>query len=181
MYVGAVLVLKQDRNPDAAALAAHGLRELMEKLPRYLNVPHAATSGAYARLHELSERWRTFQAAQEGQRLKRRQDFDACAEALAEWFPERHTPRKQWGGRVIDRLDPGQSPLPRVIKDRQVELWNECHSSFEDAAHHGNAGREDVERSLQRFEDFLHSWLNPQTVEDQRRIEDIIREGEADA
>lgn len=38
MYFGAVLVLRQIGNPDRLALAAHGLRELMEKMPRFLDV-----------------------------------------------------------------------------------------------------------------------------------------------
>jgi hypothetical protein len=42
MYTGALHVLQSD-NPDRLALAAHNLRELIEKLPDHIDVPAAAT------------------------------------------------------------------------------------------------------------------------------------------
>ena len=41
IYLGSLLVLSQLENPDSLALAAHSLRELMEKLPKYRDLPAA--------------------------------------------------------------------------------------------------------------------------------------------
>ena len=39
MYLGGLHVLRQEGNPDREALAAHAIRELMEKLPQFVDVP----------------------------------------------------------------------------------------------------------------------------------------------
>ncbi len=112
MYLGAILVFGQRGNPDAIALAAHGLRELMEKLARHLNVPMAQTSGVTAKVFEMSAKYRAIQEAHPDRKEDLRIDFHECAEALAVWFPENHTPRSRWGAEVFDRLDPRGLKLP---------------------------------------------------------------------
>ena len=54
MYLGALMVFDQGGNPDRLALAAHSFRELMEKLPRYIDVP-AESSPSSAKLEGLRE------------------------------------------------------------------------------------------------------------------------------
>jgi hypothetical protein len=41
IYVGALMILSDEANPDRLAMAAHGIRELIEKLPKYFNLPMA--------------------------------------------------------------------------------------------------------------------------------------------
>ncbi len=49
MYFGSLRVFADRANPDAIALAAHGIREMMEKLPESLkNVPQRAPVGDLA-------------------------------------------------------------------------------------------------------------------------------------
>jgi hypothetical protein len=181
MYLGAVQVHASE-NADRAALAAHALRELMEKLPRHLNVTGFEQIPLTTKLKQLAELWKRFREAQtDEERLDRRTRFDAAAEELAEWFEERHTPRRQWGGRVIDSLDPGRAPLPRVIKEPHQKLWDECHGCFEGTSHHHPIAPEVFGTHMLRFEDFLIDRLRPQTAADQRRLDEIIREGEAHA
>ena len=43
MYYGALKVMNDNGNPDRFALAAHSIRELMEKLPYYLELRLKAT------------------------------------------------------------------------------------------------------------------------------------------
>ena len=50
MYLGALRVLADEANPDAMPLAAHTLREIMEKLPESLDVPLKASAGALSNL-----------------------------------------------------------------------------------------------------------------------------------
>jgi len=39
MYLGGLFALNQYNNPDKLCLCAHSMRELMEKLPEYLDIP----------------------------------------------------------------------------------------------------------------------------------------------
>ena len=178
MYYGAVMVLKQPGNPDAVALAAHGLRELIEKLARRLKVPMAQTAGLTAKVSEMAARYQAVQSAPSHLRDDRQAEFWASAEDLATWFPTRHTPRMKWGSEVIDRLDPRQLKLPQPAKDAHVETWNRCHKCFQSAAHHQGASGEEFTTHFRLFEDFLIDQLMPRAVDDQRELEDIIREGE---
>lgn len=60
MYLGALDVLQHSANPDRLSLAAHGVRELIEKLPRFLDLPATENRGPGIR-----EQARTLAAAWE--------------------------------------------------------------------------------------------------------------------
>ncbi len=58
MYLGAIMVLSYGANPDCLPLAAHGIRELMEKLPRRFNVPMIAQAEKLMdKVRELERSW----------------------------------------------------------------------------------------------------------------------------
>jgi hypothetical protein len=63
MYLGALHVFQQRANPDRLALAAHGLRELMEKLPKYVDIPARGQAKSqptlYVKVRELADSWGT--------------------------------------------------------------------------------------------------------------------------
>jgi hypothetical protein len=181
MYLGAVLVRNQVANLDAIPLAGHGLRELMEKLTRHLDVPNAYVAGLVGKVEELVRKRQAFTGAPAEARDAKQAEFVDCAEKLADWFPERHTPRKKWGSEVIDRLDPRSGTLPSPVKQPHIDLWNRCHKTFEDAAHHGSVPADVFDEHLRLLEDFLLERFKPPAVENQRAIEDIVREGETDA
>jgi hypothetical protein len=60
MYLGALRVLSDDTNPDRFALAAHELRELMEKIPQWLDFPIRREEGRKSlkeRVRDLCVQW----------------------------------------------------------------------------------------------------------------------------
>jgi hypothetical protein len=58
MYEGALDALANPTNPDHFALAAHGLRELMEKLPEVLDVPMPAhREPLKVKANEFQDKW----------------------------------------------------------------------------------------------------------------------------
>ena len=57
MYYGALVVFGHNDNPDRLALAAHGLRELMEKLPRYLDLPTEQQPKTIEKMWTLHKKW----------------------------------------------------------------------------------------------------------------------------
>lgn len=57
IYIGALMTLERRDNPDRLAQAAHGLRELMEKLPKYLDLPIQNRSPSLKeKVRDLSQR-----------------------------------------------------------------------------------------------------------------------------
>jgi hypothetical protein len=68
MYAGGALHVLQSSNPDRTALAAHGIRELIEKLPDHIDVASAVTGDALkqpkrppsltVQVRELEQQWK---------------------------------------------------------------------------------------------------------------------------
>jgi hypothetical protein len=62
-YYGAIHVLADPGNPEAPYQAAHSLRELMEKLPKYRDIPITQGTGVLRQLaREIREWWETWLA-----------------------------------------------------------------------------------------------------------------------
>ncbi len=179
MYLGATMVRNQSANPDTMALSAHGFRELMEKLPRLLDVPMAQR--LTSRMGATIERWKRMANAPAEQRDGAKAKFCEEAEKLISWYVEQSTERNQRAGAVMDRLDQRKAALPQPAKAPHVATWNACLRVVETAAHHGSVTPEVYEEHVQKLEDFLIDRLRPSAVDDQRTIEDIVREGEEHA
>jgi hypothetical protein len=153
----------------------------MEKLARHLGIEMAQTANMTQRVSDLAAKHKAMQEAEARLVAQRTSAFMEVAVSLATWFPERHTPRRRWASKVIDSLDPRKLPLPDAVKKLQMETWNSVNKTFEQAAHHKAIPAEDFDRHMRRFEDFLLDQLTPRALADHQRLEDIVREGEADA
>lgn len=58
IYLGGIQVLHDRTNPDAFSLAAHAIRELIEKIPEHLDVPvKAQKETAKGKIREIEEFW----------------------------------------------------------------------------------------------------------------------------
>lgn len=196
MYWGSLLVFRQSENPDLLALAAHGLRELMEKIPRYLDLPVARkTYGEKSpslkeKVNHLHLSWRD--AKQHVQSLlnpiwsgtldrsvrtflKRTLDFFI-------WHEKERPTRKQQTAKVLRDLDPMKISLPESIELIRIKEWEEHHDYFERVAHHDiRPSAEAFASRLAALEQILRDCFRPHTFEDFAEIDRIIREGEADA
>lgn len=184
MYLGVVMLRRRaewDDNPDIHAFAAHGLRELMEKLPRSLDVPVAQGAGMTDRVRTLTRAWEKFESAAEPKREARLRKFLDATKAFAMWFNAQHTSRTQRAGRIIDRLDPRGMTLPAPIKDAHADIWNECHRYFENVSHHREEDLESFDAYLDTLEQFLLDRLRPRTYEDQEALKALIAEAEGHA
>lgn len=189
IFFGALLTLGQKENPDRLAQAAHGMRELMEKLPNYLDLPipkklpslkekvrHLARRRDKA-LNNSSSRdgsaWR-------GEIDNHLQKFLIEADEFFEWFEEEHPTRKRRTVKMLRGLDPSALPLPEPLEESNIEQWNKCNDHFQGVSHHTISGAEnDFRLHLSVLENFLLDRLAPQTSEDFTLIDELIREGEA--
>src|SRR5687767_1458877 len=59
MYEGALRVLDDHENPSRLPFCAHGLREIVDKLPKYLDLPVPAKQASLgAKVNEIHDEWK---------------------------------------------------------------------------------------------------------------------------
>jgi hypothetical protein len=191
MYVGALIVLSNPDNPDQLPQAAHSLRELMEKIPRYIAVEtRASRESLRVKVRELEDRWNNTvensACYDEGnwngsidrhlrRLLQRLQQF-------FDWFDQHHPRRRTETATVLRQLDGSGRTLPARLEDLEVEGWLAIRDYFQAVAHHGRQPpEEDFRAWMDALERFLLDRLRPRTFADFDAIDDIIQEGEGDA
>jgi hypothetical protein len=191
MYLGALMVLSDTSNPDCLALAAHGIRELIEKLPQFLAVNiKAQKESLTVKVRELEDSW--LSSCDESQRYDGKVWSGSIDAVLArflghvarffEWFAAHHPRRKSEIAQTLARLDRSGRPLPELLARLNVDYWDDMRDFFVSVAHH----RENVDtlvfaQWLDALERFLLDRFYPRTFEDIDLIDSIIREGESDA
>lgn len=184
MYMGAVAVRPQDSNPDRFAQAAHSVRELMEKLPRYLDVPVLERElSMKEKLRQLEDIWDRAQGDATGVSITATlKKFLASVKEFFDWFREQHPRRRERTARVMRSLDPGTSKLPSKIEDLRLKEWDACHGFFQGVSHHTTECTEDdLDAWIDSLERFLLDRLRPRTFEDHDELDEIIAEGESRA
>ena len=87
MYLGALSVLKNMLNPERIAQAAHSLRELLEKLPRILDMPiQAKPPSMMDKIRPLEQTWS--KAKTESSCLKTNPHSDVIDKPLRKFLDE---------------------------------------------------------------------------------------------
>ena len=184
MYLGAQFVLRQRDNPDRISLAAHGMREVMEKLSAYIDVPVPAQPASMKpKVQALRQEWgrvagEAEQAIEISGQLRR---FLVKAREFFEWFDHDHPTRLQRVLALLRGLDPSGEPLPAFIEDQRAREWKARHEFFDKVAHHGNCAEGEFEASADVVERLLLDHLRPRTFNDLATMDAIIEEGEKDA
>ncbi len=191
MYRGALVVLADNGNDDRLALAAHGLREVMEKLPRYLNVPMPAhQEHLKEKVVSLEERWETTLRNTKCEHKQRwNGEIDAqiskMLDSLGEffkWFDMHYPRRKAEVVATLRQLDGSGRVLPAPLEKRNADDWTEIRDYFVSVAHHRKTTtQDDFSAWLDALERFLLDRLRPRTFDDLVGIDKIIEEGEGNA
>ncbi len=188
MYKGALHVL-QTANPDRLALAGHAIRELMEKLPQYLDVPSRRGSSKgqpslTVKVRELEEHWTHLSdedlAASE--LTPRMRKFSVKAKKFFIWFQGSYPKRRAETAAALRALDGSGKYLPAALEDIKIKHWVVCNEFFQAVAHHLKTSSEvEFLAFLSDLELFLLDHLRPRTFEDFASLDEIIKEGESDA
>jgi hypothetical protein len=184
MYLGALFVRRQHDNPDRISLAAHGMREVMEKLYVYIDVPVPAKPPSMrAKVQVLRQEWvrisgETEQATEINGELRR---FLAKTREFFEWFDHDHPTRLQRIVAILRVLGASGGSLPSFIEDQRAREWKARHEFFDRVAHHGDCSEEEFDVSADVVERLLLDYLRPRTFDDFATIDAIIEEGEKDA
>jgi hypothetical protein len=193
MYAGACHVLVSG-NPDHLALAAHSIRELIEKLPDHVDVPAAAASDELKQPKKLpslkdqvialAQLWRPVAPEVEdateinGRIRKFHRKLREFFERFEQDFPNRRAQRTA----ALRKLDGSGRPLPPPIENHRVAIWGEYNDFFQGVSHHSKAcTEEEFLNWLDSFEGFLVDCLCPRTFDIFAELDAIIEEGEQDA
>lgn len=188
MYFGAIAVLEQRDNPERLVLADHNLREMMEKLPKYLDLPVPTKPlSLKEKFQELTRRrdkaiknsnchtdigW-------QGEIDKSLQQFLGEVDEFSDWFKEAQPSRRQRIAKVIRGLDPSGRALPESLEEKQLRVWDRCNDFFQGVSHHTkDCSQETFEDQLSILENFLLDRLSPRTFEDFALIDKLIKEVE---
>lgn len=187
MYLGALAVLNHEGDPDRLAQAAHSVRELMEKIPQYVEVPMPTHEvGLKPMVDKLLTRWKAtavksqcWDGAAWAGSIDRHlssflEELGAFFDSYAGLFPARRT-------EVVGLLRRLRGPggyLPDGLERSNYEDWRRMKEFFDRAAHHGPVTERELVQLLGQLEMFLLDYLHPRTFVDFGAMDEIIREGE---
>ncbi len=183
-YQAAAVILNDQLLPDRLPLAAHALRELMEKLP---SDGVAVDTGAdlNAKVNALREPWDTAVAEDEGRGGERWSNgigeaLRAFLTAMTEFFAGRDSivaGRRQQAMVFLKRLDVAAVRLPQDVQRKSAQEWMRLRGYFNDVSHHrfGPEERAFQER-VTELERFLFARLVPRPTEDFAAIDALLQE-----
>jgi hypothetical protein len=189
IYFGALMTLANTGIPDRFALAAHGLRELMEKLPKYVDVPIVNKGpGLKEKVRALAQRrelailhsvnrdgpsWR-------GEIDDHLREFLSDSDGFFEQFAAEDVTRRGRAATILRGLDPSAAPLPEKLEELNIVKWQNCNDYFVRVSHHSRVADEnEFDAHISELETLLIDRLAPRTSEDFATIDLIIKEGEA--
>lgn len=192
MYFGALRVLADEANPEGLPMAAHALRELMEKLPESLDIPLKAPTGelAYRVANHLWPLWKaTVEKSAclnggewQGQIDPPLRELLQGLNAFFDWFSVKHRPRREEVVLALRRLDTAGRFLPALLEDKNVRMWRDIREFFVAVAHHPKnpTSRDDFSRQLDELERFLLDRFQPRTFADFDAIDALLKEAARD-
>jgi len=188
MYFGALSVLNDGTNPDSIALAAHGLRELMEKIPQTIDVPVKAQNERMGvKVAELRRLWETTLNKSSCHASGKWQgEIDPTLRNLLQglndffdWHAAHHPRIREEIRSVLRQLDAPGNVLPSPIENENISAWREMRDFFVNTSHHRlRPERPEFLQRLDELEVFLLDRFHPRTFEDFEKIDALLREAE---
>jgi hypothetical protein len=188
IYRGGLVVLFDEQNPCRFELAAHSMRELIEKSPLLIKGEVFATGdGMKTRLDQVR---RAYHALTRGRVFDERSSLvgsedpvQAVIVELARYFEWEADNRPQARKRTAEMLaalsGPGQA-LPVDVSDNEVARWMEADGYFKMVAHNrqDTVNRDEFSRHMTFIENVLLRRLQPPAVPDLDALDALIKEAE---
>lgn len=195
IYGGAIYAMEDLANVDRFAHAAHGFRELMEKLASSVPSaevpsPKGSPPGLKALIQEMVKAW---DKAKRNTKNLKDGKWDGTIDShtakflgsLGKFFRVAITlrsPKAQQGEKLLKHTDFQRYPLPEMIEQIRIQEWRTYDEYFQKIAHHGSLASEtEFAGYVRSFEEFLLARLFPKTSRSKKRILAIIKEGERNA
>jgi len=183
IYLGALMVFSS-ANPDRLALAAHGFRELIEKVPRRLGGVQTGHESMTEQARKLQESWRQtcgtskcHQDSWKGEIDEPLRNLLTTLGRFVDWLDQSRLPRMERYARTLQMLDDSPIYLPGSLRDKPIEEWQALDGHFTTISHHNNKlpiTEEEFLSQVDALERFLLSRLRPQTSADFDRIDVLV-------
>ena len=194
MYLGGLHAFNDSANPDRIAQSAHSFRELMEKVPEYINVPpgfikHRVGYALKQEVEEIKEIWITtkkkskcycIESDWSGKMDCPLANFLNRLDQFFREFGENRPTRGQDFTKFRRRMDPSNEALPQIVEGLIAGKWISLYKNFTKICHHRSSPEPPkFEEYIDQLEEILTSVLIPQTVPDHETIkrEIAIMEG----
>ena len=188
IYVGSLQILESS-NANKLPFAAHGIREILTKLPLCLDVEQTAhNQSLMTRVRIIEDEWKRATSKSDchsndswnGNTNPQLRKFMQKMRDFFNWM-ETHMPRRRLEvADTLFALDPARGRLPSKLEAQNVEIWISMRDFFIGVAHHGlETSEEDFRRRLDEFERFLIERLSPRTFDDATELDDVISAGES--
>lgn len=185
LYENALRVLHDAANSGRHFLAAHAVREMVNKLSSVMDLPVFADVGKLGdQVNALENAW-TDGALRSGCH-NNGQWSGTIDKRLAKWLGQVHKffqwrrdsrpKRRDVAVKLFRHLDPAGLPLPEPLEKQRVDRWVELHDYFVSTAHRAPTAPEDFETRLQALEQLLLDSLFRQPSEDLSVIDAILKE-----
>lgn len=188
MYKAALIVIKcETMENERFVLAAHNIRELMEKLPKHIDVDIPGPRNYYPLIKKQTE---LFQHAKQSTTFNDNKwcgfiddilkNFLIETERICSKFIQMEDERSKRFSKALCNFGGWEQQLPSVLRKQNENLWKQMMNFFVAVCHHKRmSSEEEFLQYLSMLEDFLINQLEPKVFEDFDLIDSIIEEGEA--
>ncbi len=191
-YESILNVLNADNIPDNIRMAAFGIRELLNKLPDYINVPFGKKTDKLGMLTDkLKAKWedQKIEAYLEitwlDFHIERIKNFLIECRGFFQLNDQIHVLRKEKAIATLRTLNTKHSEekLPEQVEEAIAMQWNAFLDYFNGTLHseYGSTDKDLFILRLSHLEEFLIGLLEPDVFESMHDIDEIIKSGENDA
>ena len=190
MYLGALSVWSSNTNPDRLAFAAHGIREMLEGLSKFIDAPIPKKGPGLGDLtKKLSIEWERLKSIStwpgnpkwEGTIDQSLRTFLCAAEGFFLNSSRIPRTRAERATTIIRHHHVGNAAIPGKLEDHKSQEWLLFVDYFNRTAHHGSTTKEEFVGYLEGLEQLLINTLRPRTFESRKQILAIIEESESNA
>jgi hypothetical protein len=189
LYETALRIYWDGRLPARLIPAAHSLRQLVDGLPRAMDVPIPVNPALITdQVNTLEPIW--------GNALKSGchqngewagtidgplQDLLQNLHGFFEWLEEN---RPKWNEVIIQMFrvtDPSGQSLPETLEQKRAKAWKDLRRYFSNTAHGESTTADDFATKMEALERILFDSLCRKPSEDLSAIDRILEEGAGDA
>jgi hypothetical protein len=189
LYECALRVLGDESNAGRVMLAAHSIREMMNGLPKVLELPVLAEQGRLGdQMSALETVWIGAKKSKCHQEGKWSGEIDGPLQKLLKRLPtvfqswrDSHPRRRDVAAKIFRQTDPAAMPLPETLEKKRADRWLSLLDFFNNVAHRSLTTAEEFTASLDGLEQILLDTLYRRPSEDFSAIDAILAEELPDA
>jgi hypothetical protein len=178
IYAGAIKARLSEDNPDHISQCCHSIRELIDNIPKYFNVPVERTDKLGNKVDALHAAWKKEPSVRNTTAEPLSTKFMKKLEEFFAWHSDNRANRRAVASLTILKLDLSGRQLPPPLSKLRADEWMLIRDFFVVSAHHGTCTLEEVDQYLYFLEDFLLALIKPRTFDTADLIDALVKEVE---